>query len=83
MSSADCTHPMPPRQRSTLLGVLGWLRVQWLGYAAFRATAVVSVWLDRARQRRHLAQLSEHMLRDIGLTRVDAWAEAQKPFWRP
>ncbi|MGH6903812.1 MAG: DUF1127 domain-containing protein [Geminicoccaceae bacterium] len=30
-----------------------------------------------------MAQLSDHMLRDIGLTRADAWAEADKPFWRP
>jgi uncharacterized protein YjiS (DUF1127 family) len=40
-------------------------------------------WLDRARQRRRLAELSDHMLRDIGLTRADVWAEVDKPFWRP
>ena len=27
--------------------------------------------------------LSDHMLRDIGLTRADVFAEATKPFWRP
>ena len=39
-------------------------------------------WLERARQRRQLRELSDHMLRDIGLTRADAWAESEKPFWR-
>jgi uncharacterized protein YjiS (DUF1127 family) len=40
-------------------------------------------WHERSRQRRHLAQLSDHMLRDIGLSRADVWAECEKPFWRP
>ena len=51
-----------------------------------RLAAVVEqvlAWHDRARQRRRLAELSDHMLRDIGLTRADAWAEVDKPFWRP
>ena len=33
------------------------------------------------RQRRHLAQLDDHILRDIGLTREEATSEALKPFW--
>ena len=37
----------------------------------------------RARQRRDLAHLSEHGLRDIGLTRYDVDLELKKPFWRP
>jgi uncharacterized protein YjiS (DUF1127 family) len=40
-------------------------------------------WLERARQRRHLRMLSDHMLRDIGLSRADVESEAGKPFWRP
>ncbi|GAB2177889.1 DUF1127 domain-containing protein [Dongia sp. agr-C8] len=36
----------------------------------------------RARQRRDLAALSDHALRDIGLTRRDVEAEIGKPFWR-
>jgi uncharacterized protein YjiS (DUF1127 family) len=39
-------------------------------------------WLERAHQRRHLAQLSDHMLKDIGLTRAEVEAEILKPFWR-
>ena len=39
-------------------------------------------WLERARQRRQLAQLGDHMLKDIGLTRADVDAETSKPFWQ-
>jgi uncharacterized protein YjiS (DUF1127 family) len=39
-------------------------------------------WLERARQRRQLQQLGDHMLKDIGLSRADVEAEAAKPFWR-
>lgn len=36
---------------------------------------------QRYRQRRALAQLNDAELRDIGLARHEAEAEAQKPFW--
>jgi uncharacterized protein YjiS (DUF1127 family) len=36
----------------------------------------------RARQRRDLAALSDHALRDIGLSRGDVDVEIGKPFWR-
>jgi uncharacterized protein YjiS (DUF1127 family) len=41
------------------------------------------IWLQRAQQRRQLECLNDHMLRDIGLTRADVFAEASKPFWQP
>ena len=41
------------------------------------------IWLDRARQRRHLARLDDRMLRDIGLDRASIGQEIAKPFWRP
>jgi uncharacterized protein YjiS (DUF1127 family) len=50
----------------------------WLGYAFEQGLA----WLERARQRRQLRQLGDHMLKDIGLSRADVEAEASKPFWR-
>lgn len=37
---------------------------------------------SRARQRRHLAQMDDRLLRDIGIDRAQAMAEADKPFWR-
>jgi uncharacterized protein YjiS (DUF1127 family) len=39
-------------------------------------------WIERARQRSALAGLDDHQLRDIGITRVNAARECQKPFWR-
>ncbi len=44
--------------------------------------ALVVTWQDRVRQRHHLADLSDHTLADIGLSRADIQAELNKPFWR-
>jgi uncharacterized protein YjiS (DUF1127 family) len=40
------------------------------------------LWQERARGRRQLRTFDDHLLRDIGLTRLQAEAEADKPFWR-
>lgn len=37
---------------------------------------------ERSRQRQALAQLDDHDLKDIGMTRQQANAEAAKPFWK-
>jgi uncharacterized protein YjiS (DUF1127 family) len=42
----------------------------------------VDDWMSRSRQRRALAQLDAHLLRDIGVTAYDAAHEAAKPFWK-
>jgi uncharacterized protein YjiS (DUF1127 family) len=49
-----------------------------------RATLLskVRAALRRRRTRLILAEMSDHMLKDIGLTRCDADYEANKPFWR-
>ena len=39
-------------------------------------------WRRRSRERAELAKFDERMLRDIGLSRADAWFEVNKPFWR-
>jgi uncharacterized protein YjiS (DUF1127 family) len=49
---------------------------------AHAARITVSVWIERARQRQALAALTEYQLRDIGITRVEAAGECEKPFWR-
>ena len=43
----------------------------------------LEMWLERKRQRRALLELSDALLKDVGLSRADAWREAGKPFWRP
>jgi uncharacterized protein YjiS (DUF1127 family) len=53
----------------------------WLN-ALKRASKLILSWHERARQRHHLEYLSDHMLRDIGLTRADVLAEVTKPFWQ-
>jgi uncharacterized protein YjiS (DUF1127 family) len=40
-------------------------------------------WQDRARQRRQLAALEGHILKDLGLSRADVARESGKPFWHP
>ncbi|MDJ0942538.1 MAG: DUF1127 domain-containing protein [Kiloniellales bacterium] len=40
------------------------------------------LWQERAAQRRALAGLDDHLLKDMGITRAEADREARKPFWR-
>jgi uncharacterized protein YjiS (DUF1127 family) len=74
--------PRSPTAPGALLGVT-WFALRRLRHGCRQAAELGLVWTDRARQRRQLAELSDHMLRDIGLTRADAWNEADKPFWLP
>jgi uncharacterized protein YjiS (DUF1127 family) len=53
--------------RARVGGPLDWLRQ---GYAVHR-------------QRRALLSLDDAMLKDIGISRVDALQEGRKPFWCP
>ena len=39
-------------------------------------------WHDRARERRELMELSDDMLRDLGIPRDEARRQAARPFWR-
>jgi uncharacterized protein YjiS (DUF1127 family) len=43
----------------------------------------LTIWHDRAEQRHALGELNEHMLKDIGVSRADAYKELRKPFWLP
>lgn len=42
---------------------------------------LVVEWVERRSTRAALAQLDDHLLRDIGLTLGQAIAEAEKPCW--
>jgi uncharacterized protein YjiS (DUF1127 family) len=50
--------------------------------ALFNLASWVSACAERSAQRRALAELDGHRLRDIGVSRTQAAAEAAKPFWR-
>jgi uncharacterized protein YjiS (DUF1127 family) len=43
-------------------------------------------WMARSRQRQALRDIAEandfHLLKDIGVSREEAFREAHKPFWR-
>jgi uncharacterized protein YjiS (DUF1127 family) len=47
-----------------------------------RALALLDIWRRRLRDRRALALMDDRSLRDLGLTRYDAFYEVRKPFWR-
>jgi uncharacterized protein YjiS (DUF1127 family) len=49
---------------------------------AVRVFDTLMVWLDRIRQRRHLAELDDRLLRDIGVSRSEVHQESSRPFWR-
>jgi uncharacterized protein YjiS (DUF1127 family) len=39
-------------------------------------------WQERARERRHLADMTDHMRADVGLSACDVAREADKAFWQ-
>ncbi|MBM3535049.1 MAG: DUF1127 domain-containing protein [Alphaproteobacteria bacterium] len=47
-----------------------------------RRACAVRARADRARQRRRLAEMSDRELKDIGISRADALAEAEKSWLR-
>ena len=60
-----------------------WPVVQDGVMSVLRAAAnAVYRWTQRARQRKHLAQLDDRLLKDVGITPLAAAEEAKKPFWK-
>ena len=69
--------------------ILSW---PYVGYGAprqrskrpivLRVVDTLLDWQQRYRERRHLLAMSDHMLKDIGLSRADIEREAAKPFWQ-
>ncbi len=45
------------------------------------AVETLQLWMERYRERRALATLSDHLLKDLGLSRCDAGRESGKRFW--
>ena len=42
----------------------------------------IAEWQERAEQRAHLAAMDDRMLKDVGISQVDAVRESSKPFWK-
>jgi uncharacterized protein YjiS (DUF1127 family) len=61
-----------------------WLATAWrsLDTVLQHAVDVILTWRERVRTRRQLLMLDDRLLKDIGITRLDAQGEAEKPFWR-
>jgi uncharacterized protein YjiS (DUF1127 family) len=74
MKQSDCIDTIDLARRPSALGLVGWLR---------RLPDQVLMGLERARQRRQLAQLDRRMLRDIGVSPSAAFSETRKWFWQP
>ena len=67
MTSTIVTGTSPPdAQRPSVLATLGQR---------------IRRWHDLARQRRHLANVDERTLRDIGISHIEARQEARRWFW--
>ncbi len=56
-------------------------RFSWRGWA-MRVLVTLEEWERRGEERRALARLDDHLLRDIGRTRAEVLAECEKPFWK-
>ncbi len=69
----SCSTPAPSRPRAILHALS--LELIDLGN-------ILLTWLARYRERRRLSALSDHLLKDMGISRVDADREAMKRFWR-
>ena len=50
-------------------------------FLAGRLRRLVTLWSTRLSERRALAEMDDRLLRDIGVDRLDARREADRPFW--
>lgn len=66
-----------PEQKHQLLNLCLNGKRQWLNWVA-----LLKQWRNVRKQRRELYSLSDHMLKDIGISRLDAIQESSKPFWK-
>lgn len=51
-------------------------------FATWFRSRLLARWYDRHLQRRDLAEIDDHLLRDLGLTPEDVRRECAKSFWR-
>ncbi|MDH3669797.1 MAG: DUF1127 domain-containing protein [Gammaproteobacteria bacterium] len=77
MNTATCK-PDHVTSAERALGGFGDMARNWIQ----NGVAITLGWWDRARQRHHLLQLDDRLLKDVGLTRAEVEREAAKPFWK-
>lgn len=53
-----------------------------LSRVVLRAAVIVMTWETRARTRKQLKRLDQHLLKDIGLDSMSAETESSRAFWR-
>lgn len=51
------------------------------GSTLLRIVAMIEMAVERRRSRLALMELSDSQLKDIGISRSDAFREASRPFW--
>ena len=54
----------------------------WLGGSFQGFTRTIDRWSRRYRTRRDLLEMTDHILKDIGINRIDALQEGKKAFWK-
>lgn len=60
-----------------------WLCIRFTWQKLVKFGKLLRLWSQRRRQRLELYSLSDTILKDVGINRLDALQEADKPFWRP
>jgi uncharacterized protein YjiS (DUF1127 family) len=71
-------HPSIPARDARIAPGLRQAARSWAANAVIRLMR----WHETARERRALLALSDHMLKDIGITRAEAEREASRRFWQ-
>ena len=77
MNTTTCKPNEVVSAELALVGLGGAVR-NWIQ----NGVATAFGWWDRARQRHHLLQLDDRLLKDVGLTRAGVEREVAKPFWK-
>ena len=69
--TARTAFPWPPLASRQSLPLVTWLH-----------SRLLARWYDRHLQRLDLAEIDDHLLRDLGLTPQDVRRECAKSFWQ-
>ena len=64
-----------------LFGLAGESATNQLPWTGHKVVMTIALWIQRYKQRRNLARLPTHLLRDINVTSEQVERETSKPFW--